>query len=203
MTPFKNLADVVTEAAGGLDLIQLRRLILCWQGIALVGEDRIAGDSVARLLDGQPVPERDEMIAYAALISVLPTILDTPALQRAHFKHDKVLNILAAYGSLCRMSPWKFVRIWAAETMADFARALGLERRTLRRLEESPWTGGHVPDPLLGALGDLGLWLACNAVSLDEFDDLGDGDEQEDHRELDEREELEDLDGPCGLAAAA
>lgn len=174
MTPFKNLADVVTEAAGGLDLVQLRRLILCWQGVVLVGEDRIAGDSVARLLDGQPVPERDETIAYAALISVLPTILDRPALQRAHFKHDKVLNILAAYGSLCRMSPWKFVRIWAAEDLADFARALGLERRSLRRLEEAAWTSGvHMSDSLLAALADLGLWLGCNAVS---FDELGDHD---------------------------
>lgn len=203
MTPFKNLAHVVTEAAGGLDLIQLRRLIWCWQAVVLVGEDRIAGDSVARLLDGQPVPERDEMIAYAAVIAVLPTAVDKPALDRAFFRDDKVLNIPAAYGSLCRMSPWRFVRLWAAEDLADFARALGLERRSLRRLEEAPWTGGTVSDTLLGALADLGRWLACNAVGLDVFDDLGDGDEQEDHRELDAREELEDLDGPCGLAAAA
>lgn len=203
MTPFKNLAHVVTEAAGGLDLQQLRRLVWCWQGVAHPGEDRIAGDSVARLLNGQPVPKRDEMIAYAALISVLPTILDKPSLQRAFFKDDKVLNILAAYGSLCRMSPWRFVRIWAGEDLADFARALGLERRSLRRLEEAAWTCGPVSDTLLAALADLGRWFASNAVSLDEFDDLGDGDEQEDHRELDEREELEDLDGPCDLAAAA
>lgn len=173
MTPFNNLADVVTEAAGGLDLIQLKRLILCWQGVAHPGEDRIAGDSVARLLNGQPVPERDELVCYAALIAVLPTILDKPALQRAFFKDDKVLNILAAYGSLCRMSPWKFVRIWAAEDLANFARALGLERRSLRRLEEAPWTGGPVSDTLLATLADLGRWFACNAVS---FDELGEQD---------------------------
>lgn len=183
MTPFKNLAHVVTEAAGGLDLIQLRRLVWCWQGVAQPGEDRIAGDSVARLLDGQPVPERDETIAYAALIATLPTILDKDALQRAFSKDDKVLNILAAYGSLCHTSPWEFVRIWAAEDLADFARALGLERRSLRRLEEAAWTSGvHMSDSLLAALADLGRWFACNAVS---FDELGA------HAR------------PCGLAAAA
>lgn len=172
MTHFKTLAHAVTEAAGGLDLIQLRRLVWCWQGIALVGEDRIGSDSVARLLDGQPVRERDELVCYAALIAVLPTILDKPALQRAFFKDDKVLNILAAYGSLCRMSPWKFVRIWAGEDLADFARALGLERRSLRRLEESPWTSGvHMSDSLLAALADLGRWFGCSAVSFDELDD--------------------------------
>lgn len=172
MPPFKNLAHVVTEAAGDLDLIQLKRLILCWQGVAHPGEDRIAGDSVARLLNGQPVPERDELVCYAALIAVLPTILDKPSLQRAFFKDDKVLNILAAYGNLCRMSPWRFVRIWAGEDLADFARALGLERRTLRRLEEAAWTSGvHMSDSLLATLADLGRWFACNAVS---FDELGD-----------------------------
>lgn len=165
MNAFRNLADTTMQAAG-LDQQRLRRLVWCWQSLAHPADDRIAGDSVARLLDGQPVPERDATIAHAALITVLPSILDQAALQRALFKHDKVLNILAASGSTCTLSPWRFVRVWSGEDLAGFARELGLERRTLRRLEEAPWLGGPVSDPVLEVLGDLGCWFGANAVSL-------------------------------------
>lgn len=164
----KPLAKALMHAAG-LDLNQIRRLVWGWQSLADPQGERIASDALARLFDGLPVTDRDEMFAHAALISVLPAVVDGSAQRWKPFGNDKVLDILARSGSAGAMSPWRFARVWADENIADLAQELGLERRTLRRLDECHWGGAADSGPLVEALADLGMWFGANAISLGEI----------------------------------
>lgn len=165
---FKPLAKALMHATG-LDLNQVRRLVWGWQSLADPQGERIASDAIARLFDGLPVTDRDEMFAHAAVIAVMPAVVDGSEQRCKPFGPDKVANILARSGSAGAMSPWRFVRAWSDESIADLARELGLERRTLRRLDEGHWTGAADSGPLVEALADLGMWFGANAVSLSEI----------------------------------
>lgn len=162
---FQPLAKAIMHATG-LDLIQVRRLVWGWQSLADPQGERIASDAIARLFDGQPVTDHDEMVAHAALISVMPAVVDGSEQRCKPFRHDKVLNILARSGSVSTTSPWKFVRVWADENIADLAQELGLERRTLQRLDACCWGGAADSGPFVEALAALGMWFGANAVSL-------------------------------------
>lgn len=160
-----SLIGTVMQATG-LSLQQVRRLVWLWQGACQPQCERIADDCINRMFHGDVVSDHDVLIVHAALISVLPSIHDDAALQRAGFNHDKALQLVTASYWMTRTSPFRYIRTWSGLSTAALADSLGLDRRYLRRLCEVDWSVVKQAT-YIETLGHLGRWYAANAVSAD------------------------------------
>ena len=83
MNAFHTLADTLMQAAD-LGLPELRRLVWGWQGLVRPGGERLRPDSLARMLQGLPVPMcACTSIRIAAVISAIGTSAQRAAAPKA------------------------------------------------------------------------------------------------------------------------
>ncbi len=160
MNAFRTLAETLMQAAD-LDLPELRRLVWGWQGLVRPGGERLRPDSLARMLEGLPVPVCDELDAHAACIAMLPSAL------WGTFGDDKVSGLLRHYARIEARSPFAWVRAWSGLPNDMLAAQLGVKPGRLRELCRAKWSDHTADDALVLDLAGLGAWFGSNAVRVE------------------------------------
>lgn len=162
MNAFRNLAQSLMRAAD-LDLPELRRLAWGWQTLVRPGGERLRPDNLARMLEGLPVPVRDELDAHAACIALLPSAL----WGAGTFGDDRVGGLLRHYGRIEERSPFAWVRTWSGLPNDMLAAQLGIKPGRLRELRRAQWSDHAADDELVLDLAGLGAWLGSHAVRVE------------------------------------
>lgn len=162
MSTFHTLAETLMQAAD-LDLPELRGLTWGWQTLVRPGGERLRPDSLARMLEGLPVPVCDELDAHAACIALLPSAL----WGRGTFGADKVADLLRHCFRVEERSPFAWVRTWSGLPNDMLAAQLGVKPGRLRELCRAPWSDRAADGGLVLDLAGLGAWFGSNAVRVE------------------------------------